>query len=331
MQEHSFRSTPPSENALRMPLDSLLSGAASAKGKLPSAITIWSDKGAPVEVEFGRDDRALFDSYNGALLGSGAVRTRKFFDTVTSLHRWFGASVERKPLARAIKGAFDLALLLMTITGLILWCPKTWSWSRFKAGALLRFGLTGRAHDWNRHNAIGFWVALPLVIIVITGAILSYSWATNLLYLVAGSPPPTRTVIEKTEKHGKHHKDHQQTITEVSIDQIFKDAQSRSSGWRSLRATLPQSGEKTITVAVDFADGSRPDQKAEVVYDRSSGAMLQLKAFSSYNLGTRLHLFVHMVHTGEAGGILGQTVIGLASLSCCVLVWTGFLLVIRRI
>jgi uncharacterized iron-regulated membrane protein len=60
---------------------------------------------------------------------------------------------------------------------------------------------------------------------------------------------------------------------------------------------------------------NRPDQKEKVVFDRASWTILQLKAFSSYNLGARLRLFVHMVHTGEAGGILGQTIIGLAVLA----------------
>jgi uncharacterized iron-regulated membrane protein len=214
----------------------------------------------------------------------------------------------------------------MIVTGLMLWWPKKWSWSRFKAGALLRFGLAGKAQDWNRHNVIGFWVAAPLMVIVITGAILSYGWATNLLYRIAGSPPPA----EKAEKHGKHHNDRQQAIAAVSIDQLFRDAQGRAGGWRSLRATLPQPTEKTMTITADSSDGNRPDKKTEVVYDRASGALLQLKTFSSNNLGVRLRSFVHMVHTGEAGGVFGQTIIGLASLGCCALVWTGFMLALRR-
>ena len=117
----------------------------------------------------------------------------------------------------------------------------------------------------------------------------------------------------------------------MSTDQILKDAAARSGGWHSLRVTLPKSTDKLITVIVDFADGNRPDKKMDIVFDRISGTVHGVKTFSSYNLGERLRMLMHMVHTGEAAGVLGQTIIGLAGLSCCVLVWTGTSLFIRRI
>jgi uncharacterized iron-regulated membrane protein len=169
---------------------------------------------------------------------------------------------------------------------------------------------------------------LPLSVIVITGAILSYGWTTNLLYHLSNSPLPVLSRAEKTNKHGG--KKHGDSATAASIDQIFGDAAGRVTGWHSLRATLPKPGDKPIVVTADLSNGNRPDRKTDLVFDRASGTLLQLKTFSSNNVGTRLRLFVHMVHTGEAGGILGQTVSGLASLGCCMLVWSGSMLVIRR-
>lgn len=45
-----------------------------------------------------------------------------------------------------------------------------------------RGALRGRARDWNWHNRIGFWSAIPLFFIVLSGVIMSYGWANNLLY-----------------------------------------------------------------------------------------------------------------------------------------------------
>jgi hypothetical protein len=81
-----------------MTLDALLAIASSSQGRSPSTVAIWSDRRAPVEVEFGHGERALFDAYSGASLGAGAVRTRRFFETVTQLHRYFGVSAEAKPI-----------------------------------------------------------------------------------------------------------------------------------------------------------------------------------------------------------------------------------------
>ena len=47
-----------------------------------------------------------------------------------------------------------------------------------------RGGLAGRARDWNWHNVIGFWCATPLFLIVLTGVVMSYPWANDLLWVV---------------------------------------------------------------------------------------------------------------------------------------------------
>ena len=36
--------------------------------------------------------------------------------------------------------------------------------------------------EWNRHTVIGIWTAFPLLFIIVTGIIISYPWASNLLF-----------------------------------------------------------------------------------------------------------------------------------------------------
>jgi uncharacterized iron-regulated membrane protein len=54
-------------------------------------------------------------------------------------------------------------------------------------------------------------------------------------------------------------------------------------------------------------------------------------AFADGSLGQRLRAFVRFGHTGEYGGLLGQTIAAIASLGACVLVYTGLSLAIRRL
>jgi uncharacterized iron-regulated membrane protein len=340
--ERGYRSTPSVPGAASMTIDALLSSTAEAKGKTPNAIVLHADPGAPVETIFGKTDRLLLDHYTGRVLGAGATRTRAFFATVNGLHRWFGVPPDKKSLAHSAQGCFDLALLFLIVTGVFLWCPRTWGWKEFKAGAFLRPQLRGRARDWNLHNVLGFWTAIPLTVIVITGAILSYSWATNLLYRMAGSTPDEYVASDASNKGEKHNSHEKKSLPASSspaesgkgpadLDSIFATAENESPGWRSLSANLPRPSDRKITLAVDFGDGSRPDKKSELVFDRTTGDVVQRKIFSSNSLGKRLRLFVRNVHTGGAAGILGQTVITLAALGCCVLIWTGLRLFARRI
>jgi uncharacterized iron-regulated membrane protein len=42
--------------------------------------------------------------------------------------------------------------------------------------ALLRGGLRGKARDFNWHNVVGLWSAIPLFVVVLSGVVISYPW-----------------------------------------------------------------------------------------------------------------------------------------------------------
>ena len=90
------------------------------------------------------------------------------------------------------------------MTGPILWWPKEWTWNNLKKITLFRGGPWGRARDWNWHNVLGFWCAVPLLLIVVTGVIMSYPWANNLLYRMTGNtpPPPPQTAGQAAAERG---------------------------------------------------------------------------------------------------------------------------------
>jgi len=52
-------------------------------------------------------------------------------------------------------------------------------------------GLRGKARDWNWHNVLGIWCALPLLVIVLTGVVMSFDWANAMLFRLTGSTRAT--------------------------------------------------------------------------------------------------------------------------------------------
>ena len=58
--------------------------------------------------------------------------------------------------------------------------------------------------------------------------------------------------------------------------------------------------------------------------------MIAWEPFQERSLGSRLRSYARFGHTGEAWGIVGQTVAGLASFAGVMLVWTGIALAWRR-
>ena len=182
---------PPSPGAQRLDVDALLARVRSAVPDAePTTVTLDSDPRVTAAVALGQRGTVFVNPYTGDVLGSGSARARAFYRSVTSWHRYLSVEGENRATARAITGACNAAFLVLALSGMYLWWPKQWTWRHVSAVTLFRSGLSGKARDFNWHNVIGFWCAPILVILTASGMVISYTWASNLVYTVTGSPRP---------------------------------------------------------------------------------------------------------------------------------------------
>src|SRR5690606_19086031 len=99
---------------------------------------------------------------------------------------------EARDGGRAITGAANLAFLFIVASGFWLWWPRNWTAAAFRNVLGFRRGLRAKARDFNWHHVIGFWSLVPLFLVVASGVMISYPWATDLVYRLAGDTPPAR-------------------------------------------------------------------------------------------------------------------------------------------
>ena len=171
---------PPGDAVLLAP-DALLERVRQVRDNRPTGIRWRRDPGAPVEVLHGRDVVTFVNGYTGQVLGDGSERTRAFFRGVTEWHRWLALSGSGRMRGRAVTGAANLAFLFLVLAGFYLWWPRSLTARSFRNVLLFRRGLTSRARHFNRHNVIGIWSLIPLVIITGSAAVISYAWAGALV------------------------------------------------------------------------------------------------------------------------------------------------------
>ncbi len=318
--DRGFRSHPSTSNAVPMSVDDLLAHA----GK-PASLVFRSHATAPVEASFGREKTVYFDAYTGAKLGEGSTEIRAFFASVTNWHRWLATAGNNRATGRAITGACNLGFFFLAISGLYLWLPKKkWSVARIKQGLIPRWNLAGKARDWNWHNSVGIWCALPLIVIAGSGVVMSYPWANNLVYRATGSPLPE-------PGGGGRGGGREVTIPMGDLDRFLLAAKQQSPAWRSITLRIPDARARTVTFAVDGGNGGRPDLRSQLTLDAKTGAVTKWERFSDYNAGRQLRSWLRFAHTGEAAGSIGQTIAGLASLGGILLVYSGFALALRRL
>ena len=328
----------PAAGTQRLPLEDLLATTQEAQGRLPSNITVRADSAAPVAFDFGRERTVFVNPYTGKILGEGSPELRKFFSTVEDIHRWLGVGGEGRSSGRAVTGACNLIFLILVTTGPFLWWPKQWNRDNLKKITLFRGGAWIRARDWNWHNVLGFWCAAPLFLIVITGVVMSYSWANNLLYRMTGNAPPqpaAQIVPERSRNSGQRTTpEHRERRAESSrfdgLEKLFARACQQVPDFTSISLRLPNPPANTLTFSIDRGNGGRPDLRSQLSLDRATGEIVRWEAFSSYNRGRQLRAWARFTHTGEAGGLLGQTIAVIASAGASLLVFTGLSLGVRR-
>jgi uncharacterized iron-regulated membrane protein len=259
------------------------------------------------------------DPYTGAVLAQGAPAVRSFFQSVTNWHRYFGASAENRATGKAVNDASNLLFLFIVLSGIYLWWPKKVIW-------FIR-GLNDKARNWNWHNTFGSWSAIPLFFIVLSGVIMSYPWANDLLYRLTGNEPPA----QQGPPEGAGQRAQAPSLSFDGLNQLWAKAEKQDPEWRSISIRLSSAVDAPVTFTIDRGTGGQPDKRSTLILDRKTGDVVRWETFSEQNPGRRLRSLARFTHTGEAFGLIGQTVAGIASFGGVMLVWTGSALVIRRV
>jgi uncharacterized iron-regulated membrane protein len=269
---------------------------------------------------------------------------RTFFREVTDWHRWLGATTEGRANGRAITGASNLLFLFLVMSGLYLWFPRKKTWVAFKKILWFRGGLSGKARDFNWHNVAGFWCCVPLFFVVLSAAVISYPWASDLVYRAAGTQPPAGKGKAKGGEKGKAAKGGQSKgrpggglepapqpeVSLAGLNGLMARAQALAPGWQSITMRVSGSDRESVTFNLDESFGGQPQKRATLALDRTSGEVRSLENWTSQDAGRRARSWMRFVHTGEFYGVAGQTVAGIASAGGALLVWTGIALAIRR-
>jgi uncharacterized iron-regulated membrane protein len=116
----------------------------------------------------------------------------------------------------------------------------------------------------------------------------------------------------------------------TGLDEVWTRVEQSHTGWASISFRLPASPRAPWQFTVDKGNGARPDLRTTLTFDASTKQLLRHEDFADQDAGRRARTWVRWLHTGEAGGIAGQTLAGAASLAGVMLVYTGVALSLRR-
>ena len=201
-----------------------------------------------------------------------------------------------------LTGASNLAFFVIVASGPFLWWPGTFTPKQLRGIAWFKRGLSSKARDFNWHNTVGIWCAIPLLVIVGSGVVMSYPWANSLVYRVAGEQPPAaqgrgaavdggraeapirRPEGEPSGRAANQANDSRgpaapsvdaRDATGVASDALIARAAEQRPAWRTLAIRLPLPSRGAMSVTVDEGDGGQPQKRGTLTLDRETGAVIK--------------------------------------------------------
>jgi len=277
------------------------------------------------------------DAYTGADLGGPrGTAMREGLATLRGWHRWLATEGGARARGRAITGWSNMAFLVLIVSGLVLWVPRVLGWAPLRQVLFFRrsYG-TAKARDFAWHHVVGIWTAVPLLVIVLGALPMSFPWANDLLYTLAGEEPPRRPAAApgQESRRASVGADGRAPLALPSLDGVdlaLARAAAEQPDWRELSVRFPARAGQPLAVTIDRGNGAQPHLRSTLTVSRS-GEVAAREGFAGQPAGRQWRSALRFAHTGELFGSVGQTVAGAASLGAAVMVWTGLALAVRRL
>ncbi len=260
-----------------------------------------------------RTEWRYVDPYSGALLGQ--PRGQEFFRTTMQLHRWLLAG----DVGKQIVGASTVALIVLSISGIYLrWPRRPLDW---RAWLRLDMALKGRSFLWHLHAVVGVWVLLFYLLAGLTGLYWSYEWYRNGLYAISGVPQPTRGGggVTLSEPAG---------APDLAV--VWNSFLRESGSYSTATFTLPQKPDQALEVRYFDADPAHERASNRLVLHPISGEVLLHDRYADRPLGVRLMGSMLPLHSGSYFGVVGTTLMMIASLLMPLFTVTGWVLYLDR-
>jgi uncharacterized iron-regulated membrane protein len=293
----------PGDRAL--PLETLLARVRAAVPKdQVTGLHIAEKPGLAYEVSLESGLWALVDPYTGAVLG---VRDRDV-SLARRLHV-LHTTLLANDFGERVVGWLCVALLILALSGVYLWWPR-------KIVSLRRASSWKRA-NFDLHNTIGFYSSIVIVVMTLSGVLISFGSTTDPLVRRLDFGAPLRLMPEsKLAPNG----------TRITLDAAVAIAESALPGAFASMVSVPDEPKAVVQVLKKFPEDRTPAGRSRVFLDQYSGQVLLVENTREAPLGTRIINLKRSAHTGDIFGAPTRALYFVVSLGIAVQAISGALI-----
>lgn len=243
------------------------------------------------------------------------VKGESFFKTVENIHRRLLLS----DFGKQVVALSVVSLLVLMFSGIYIYFPRIKK--SFSQSLKLNFQSKGRFFLANLHSAIGMWVIPFYLLASLTGLYWSYEFVSNGLHSITGVEKPKKPQMQGSQGEKISFDD-----VSLAID-TFKNLVENKYSSANLR--FPQKGS---VYSFDYLAVDVPHERAKnkIEFDIKTNQVSKHEKYEDKTLTQKLMGSILPLHTGEYFGVVGQTLMFLASLMMPLFAITGLMLYVKR-
>jgi uncharacterized iron-regulated membrane protein len=263
------------------------------------------------------------DPYSGKILGDVQTPAAKFFLFVMQFHRWL--LIDNHDIGAAITGTAAISMILLQITGLMLWFPaKLKSWKKkhlWKQGFVVKRNASAKRFNFDLHKAIGFYTFLFITIMAITGPVMGFDWYKAGFSKALGVKP-----MKKGQENEMKSAANTDSLPAISIATAFAESNELLAGDFTTKILLPKDGDGVITVQKNKEGFFASPAADRLMIDQYTAQVMKVERFAENTTGQKIVSLAKAIHTGEIFGTFSKILYFIACMLATSLPVTGIII-----
>lgn len=255
----------------------------------------------------GGELRAYVDPYSGRILGERG-ETGDLFSWLAEAH----IHLLSGDTGQKVAGWCGLVLAALSLSGLILWFPRTkGAWKRAFAP---RWKTNWKGRNYEMHRVGGFYLAGFLLVASLSGAALTWHEPADAFaaFLFGAKPVAQTPPVEPGQR--------------ISLDALIANADAAFPEGRLGRVSFPVQPDAPLTIRKKLPDELHPYGLNFILLDGTTGRVLQVEDSRRVNTGQRLLNLRYPLHLGLSAGNFTRVLAVLVGLSPLLFFVSGFLM-----
>jgi uncharacterized iron-regulated membrane protein len=220
---------------------------------------------------------------------------------------------------RSIVGWFGVAMLMLGITGLVLWWPRNRAW---RQAFTIKRGAKGFRLHRDIHGAVGIWGFLVFITVSFTGVYLAFPQTMEAgigsIFAARDLRAPPKI---KTERAGD--------AVPMSVDDAVALAQQKVEGSMLAAFMLGKPGQpyRIALVMPGYGEGA---PMISVFVDPWARAVIEVRDPKDYSIGETIISWQHTLHAGQGLGWVWQILVFITGLMPLLFFYTGISMLLAK-